>query len=68
MPGEIEQAKASGAMEYWTKPIRLERFVADLRRVLADTTWREIVLWSRNPFESLISPRSENFSRWRCRA
>ena len=34
MPGEIELAKASGAIEYWTKPIRLERFVADLRRVL----------------------------------
>ncbi|MDY0746533.1 ATP-binding protein [Paucibacter sp. R3-3] len=34
MPGEIELAKAAGAIEYWTKPIRLDRFVADLRRVL----------------------------------
>ena len=31
---EIEQAKAAGAIEYWTKPIRLAGFHADLRRVL----------------------------------
>ena len=35
MPGEIELAKAGGAMEYWTKPIRLDRFIGDLRRVLS---------------------------------
>ena len=35
MPGEVAQAKAGGAMEYWTKPIRLDRFVGDLRRVLS---------------------------------
>ncbi len=39
MPGEIELAKASGAMEYWTKPIRLDSFVGDLRRGLSGGGW-----------------------------
>ncbi len=34
MPVEIEQAKAAGAIEYWTKPIRLAGFHAALQRVL----------------------------------
>jgi len=34
MPEEVERARAGGALEYWTKPIRLAGFLADLRRVL----------------------------------
>ena len=34
MPVEIDQAKAAGALEYWTKPIRLAGFHEDLRRML----------------------------------
>ena len=34
MPEEVEQALQAGALEYWTKPLRLERFRDDLARVL----------------------------------
>ncbi|HEX7383214.1 MAG TPA: response regulator, partial [Burkholderiaceae bacterium] len=35
MPDEVERARRCGAEDYWTKPIDFERFLADLRRVLA---------------------------------
>ena len=53
MPVEIEQAKAGGALEYWTKPIRLVSFHADLRRVLGDQGCAE-TMGNRCP--SLASP------------
>ncbi|MET0517315.1 MAG: ATP-binding protein [Burkholderiaceae bacterium] len=34
MPEELERALRAGASEYWTKPLRLEQFRADMRRVL----------------------------------
>jgi PAS domain S-box-containing protein len=35
MPEDVAQAYAGGAREYWTKPLRLQQFLADLRRVLS---------------------------------
>ena len=34
MPEDVAQALAAGAREYWTKPLRLQQFLADMRRVL----------------------------------
>ena len=34
MPDEVEQALAAGALDYWTKPLRLDRFLADLKDLL----------------------------------
>jgi len=34
MPDEVRQALAAGALDYWTKPLRLDRFLEDLRAVL----------------------------------
>ncbi|QPF75444.1 PAS domain S-box protein [Roseateles sp. DAIF2] len=33
MPDEVERTLAAGAEEYWTKPLQLQRFRADLERV-----------------------------------
>jgi PAS domain S-box-containing protein len=35
MPEDVAQAYAGGAIEYWTKPLRLQQFLVDLRRVLS---------------------------------
>jgi CheY-like chemotaxis protein len=36
-PEDAELAKRSGALDYWTKPLDLERFMADMQRLLAGT-------------------------------
>ena len=35
MPEDAERARQSGAADYWTKPLDLKRFIADVRRLLA---------------------------------
>ncbi|MBC7955215.1 MAG: response regulator [Cytophagales bacterium] len=35
MPNEVALARSCGAFDYWTKPLDLERFMADLKRLLA---------------------------------
>ncbi|MGY4829712.1 ATP-binding protein [Sphaerotilaceae bacterium SBD11-9] len=35
MPDEVALARESGAFDYWTKPLDFERFMADMRRLLA---------------------------------
>jgi len=35
MSNEVDRGAAAGALEYWTKPLDLDRFGADLRRLLA---------------------------------
>jgi len=35
MPEDVEGARQRGVLEYWTKPLRLEYFLDDVRRVLA---------------------------------
>ncbi len=35
MPDEVALARESGAFDYWTKPLDFERFMADLKRLLA---------------------------------
>ena len=44
MPDEVAQTLAAGAEEYWTKPLQLQRFRADLARVLGPSAPR-----SENP-------------------
>ncbi|MDN3922399.1 PAS domain S-box protein [Roseateles violae] len=34
MPDEIAEARAAGALDYWTKPLQLDRFVKDLQRLM----------------------------------
>lgn len=34
MPEEVAAARAAGALEYWTKPLDFDRFIADMTRLL----------------------------------
>ncbi|MCX2863105.1 hypothetical protein OOZ63_14830 [Paucibacter sp. PLA-PC-4] len=38
MPEEVARALAAGAEDYWTKPLQLERFRAELQRLLLRTS------------------------------
>jgi PAS domain S-box-containing protein len=38
MPEDIQRARDSGAADFWSKPLRLERFLADVARVLREAT------------------------------
>ena len=38
LPEEIERARASGFDAYWTKPIRFDAVLADLRRLASQGT------------------------------